>query len=243
MTDTLEESTNFLRAWRLYRKLTLEEVAHGAGTDKTQVQKLEKGTRRLTTEWLERVGKPLRASPQELMGPPPGSNASLTKTSQSEEKLVNELVRAEGVDSLPFLASWPQDVPILGTAVGGNGDGDFYLNGESGGHAYRPKVLAGVEKVFALYISNDSMTPVFRPGKLVYVSAARAPAIGDYVIVEMHAENGERNGPALLKELVRRTAKEIFLRQLNPLLDLKPIPVDRVKHLYRAYHPDELQGN
>jgi phage repressor protein C with HTH and peptisase S24 domain len=137
-------------------------------------------------------------------------------------------------------------VPIYGTAVGGDASGawgEFYFNGETAGYAPRVPALVGVTNAFAVYISNDSMSPVFRPGKRVYVDPNRPATPGDWVLVELHAENGDRNGPALIKKLKRRTAKELFLNQLNPekAQDIV-IPMSRVKHIYRALDPYEWLG-
>lgn len=172
-------------------------------------------------------------------------NQPLTGTTESggqEPFITNEVRRLEGVGGPPDTTQWPRDVEILGTAVGGDG-GEFYFNGDNAGWAKRPPVLFGVKQAFAIYLSNDSMRPVFKPGKVVYINPGRPAAPGDYVLVELHAESGDRNGPAFLKQLVRRTARELHLRQLNPPRDLPPIPMSRVKNIYRALEPDEWLGD
>ena len=62
---------NHLRAWRLYRDLTQDQLAALAGTSKPQISRLERSDRRLTTDWLQRLATPLKCSPAELLGPPP----------------------------------------------------------------------------------------------------------------------------------------------------------------------------
>jgi phage repressor protein C with HTH and peptisase S24 domain len=59
------------------------------------------------------------------------------------------------------------------------------------------------------------MWPRFRPGRSVAVSPRSPVAIGDDVLVRLHSDGGEGNR-ALLKELVRRTATFLELRQFNP---------------------------
>lgn len=56
------------------------------------------------------------------------------------------------------------------------------------------------------------MWPRFRPGRILIVSPAAPVAIGDDVVVRLSGEGGS----ALVKELVRRSASEIELRQFNP---------------------------
>lgn len=47
--------------------LTLDEVAARAGTSLQQVQRLEKGERRLTDDWMRRLGKALGVHPSALL--------------------------------------------------------------------------------------------------------------------------------------------------------------------------------
>jgi len=61
---------NYIREWRSLRKLSLEEVGEKIGADKTQVSRLERGERRLTQEWLEKLAKALTTTPAELLQPP-----------------------------------------------------------------------------------------------------------------------------------------------------------------------------
>lgn len=58
---------NRLREIRLERKLTLDQVAKAAGTTNQQVGMLERGERRLTVEWMERLAPVLRVQPAELL--------------------------------------------------------------------------------------------------------------------------------------------------------------------------------
>ncbi len=59
------------------------------------------------------------------------------------------------------------------------------------------------------------MWPRFRPGRNVAVSPRSPVAIGDDVLVRLHPRDG-RDDLVLVKELVRRTASFLELRQFNP---------------------------
>ena len=80
----------------------------------------------------------------------------------------------------------------------------------------RPASLAGDRVAYAVTVVGDSMWPRFRPGRRVAVSPHSAVAIGDDVLVRLRAKENEEGEFALLKELVRRTAAFIELRQFNP---------------------------
>lgn len=76
----------------------------------------------------------------------------------------------------------------------------------------RPASLSVDRDAYAFAVAGDSMWPRFRPGRILIVSPAAPVAIGDDVVVRLSGEGGS----ALVKELVRRSASEIELRQFNP---------------------------
>ena len=63
-------ATNYLREWRLHKKLTLEQIASACDSDKSAISRLENGSRRLTLEWMERLARALDVSPNDLLRPP-----------------------------------------------------------------------------------------------------------------------------------------------------------------------------
>jgi phage repressor protein C with HTH and peptisase S24 domain len=80
----------------------------------------------------------------------------------------------------------------------------------------RPASLAGDRDAYAVTVVGDSMWPRFRPGRRVAVSPRSPVAIGDDVLVKLRAKTRGPGEPALLKELVRQTARFVELRQFNP---------------------------
>jgi transcriptional regulator with XRE-family HTH domain len=92
---------NHLKAWRTYRGLTQAALAHAAGTDKSQISKLEHGQRGLGQDWLERLAKALRTTPAGLLSPP-GEAASPKGRTQ---------VLADGLaDQAPVYRHGPDEV-------------------------------------------------------------------------------------------------------------------------------------
>jgi len=81
----------------------------------------------------------------------------------------------------------------------------------------RPDSLAGDHDAYAATIVGDSMWPRFRPGRRIIVSPRAPVAIGDDVVVRLRGADGEPETVlSLIKELVRRTAGFIELRQFTP---------------------------
>lgn len=80
----------------------------------------------------------------------------------------------------------------------------------------RPESLAGDDSAYALTIVGDSMWPRFRPGRRVAVSPRAPVAIGDDVVVRLRGSREGESDLVLLKELVKRTADGLELRQFKP---------------------------
>lgn len=59
--------TNRLRELRKKAGLTLQEVAEGAGTSNPMIGMLERGERKLTVEWLERIAPVLGVKPSDIL--------------------------------------------------------------------------------------------------------------------------------------------------------------------------------
>lgn len=137
------------------------------------------------------------------------------------------------------MAGRVRDVEELGHAVGGS-EGDFSLNGEVIGRVPRPRALIGRD-IFAVRVRNDSMTPRFKEGELVYVDRHREPVAGEDAIIEMHPEEEHHAGPAFIKELVSKNMQTVVVMQHNPR---KNITFQRreVKRLYRVIPWNEVLG-
>jgi len=74
----------------------------------------------------------------------------------------------------------------------------------------RPDSLAADGDAYAVTVTGQAMWPRFRPGRRLLVSPAARPSAGDDVLVQLS------DGAALIKEMARRTAGIIELRQFNP---------------------------
>lgn len=103
-------------------------------------------------------------------------------------------------------------VPLIGLAEAGQG-GFFDDGGHPVGSGWDEVEVpggAGLESVYALEISGDSMLPAYRRGDTIIVAPGAAVRRGDRVVVKTV------DGEVMAKELGRRTAKSVELRSLNP---------------------------
>lgn len=79
----------------------------------------------------------------------------------------------------------------------------------------RPTSLASDAEAFAVTIVGDSMWPRFRPGSRIAVAPRSPVAIGDDVLVRLKSDGGHVAN-VLIKQLVKRSATGVELRQFNP---------------------------
>lgn len=137
-----------------------------------------------------------------------------------------------------------RDLPNLGTAVGGgSSDGDFRLNGEVTELVARPPALVGRKKAFCVTMQNNSMHPVYKEGRRVYVDPdGLRPVNGDDVLIEMYPDEDGEPGASYVKTLVARGPKEIAVTQYNPPPDSLRFDATRVKQILRVIPYDELLG-
>lgn len=148
-------------------------------------------------------------------------------------------VRASSVE-LPTRPDLGRDLPVMGTAVGGN-DGDFSLNGDTVDYVRRPPGLAAARNAFAVYVIGQSMVPRFDEGDLVFVHPGRPPVVGSDVLVELQGPDGS-HGPCFIKRLVKRTGSSIVLEQFNPPRRDITFRLEEVRALYRILTPADLFG-
>jgi phage repressor protein C with HTH and peptisase S24 domain len=119
-------------------------------------------------------------------------------------------------------------IPLLGLAQAGSGgffdDGGFPV-GSGWDEVNYPNVAD--EHAYALEISGDSMSPVYRDGDTIIVSPGAAVRRGDRVVVKT------TEGEVLAKELRRRTAKTVELKSLNREHEDRVLGVDQVSWIAR----------
>lgn len=164
---------------------------------------------------------------------------------------VRSEVRGAGIPPREINAAWAipkaKAVPVLGTAFGSDLediDGiettELMLS-EVLDYVPRPPSLANDETAYAVTTIGESMAPRFEPGELAFVSPKSPVNVGDDVLVQLKdpGENGDHNQAAervtlvLLKRLVRRSSKEIELRQFNPEKTFR-VPLARVQSMHRV---------
>lgn len=207
---------NKIRALRLARQWSQQQLADAARpkTTQPQIDRLERGQRKLTQEWMQRLGAALEVEPAALLPDQQLQSAlrPLPKGTVAPQKEVR-LESQRGHSTF----TGPRDLPILGYVKAG-GLGFFIGNGERQGVTVRPESLRDVATAYAVRVHDESMKPVVRPGNLLYVDPTRPVRPGDLVVIQLS------DGQAFIKHLVRRTEKAVICEQYNPAGELKYMP-------------------
>lgn len=113
---------------------------------------------------------------------------------------------------------FPRDLPVHGTVAASviNGKDTFEIE-QVIDYVRRPPSLAKVRDAYALFVTGESMVPMYRPGDLVMVHPYKPPAVGDTVIVQLRGDPPQ----GFIKVLVGRTPEYLLLQQLNPVATIK----------------------
>ncbi|WP_191970948.1 XRE family transcriptional regulator [Methylobacterium soli] len=237
-----------LRDAREKLKLSKAQLGRDLKISGAAISQWEAGETVPTTHNLLRVAKALRINLNEApfsqhlhdaTSFDEAAGASVRHGEQSEAASSN--VR-EDREAPPFatIQGFSRDVPILGTAVGGD-DADFHMNGKESDRAIRPPGLAMVRDLFALRVTNDSMYPAWKDGALFYVNPHRNPVIGDDVVIELHPTEPGEPGKAFMKRLKSRSPSKYVVEQFNPPKEIE-FKREDVRHVYRVTPWEEALG-
>jgi phage repressor protein C with HTH and peptisase S24 domain len=184
---------NRIRELRQARGWSLQQLADASGTSKSQIDKLEKGDRRLTVDWMVRLAKPLKCDPRDLMG-------ELANTVSRKFESVKFAGNVSGAAAL---------IPVRGAARGGAKQEMFLADGPID-HVPRPYYLAHVKDAYAIYVVGNSMVPMYRPRQLLFINPYKLPSPGNGVVIT------DKKGAVLIKEFVQQKTSGVVLREYQP---------------------------
>lgn len=171
------------------------------------------------------------------------------------ENAIERTISNEDAVAADTFRRLPKNLPIYGTALGA----DMEFGDESGvivkveqtevhmvapvDFMARPIGVTGRPDLYVLTVSGHSMEPRFDSGKRVLVDPKRSPGVGDDVIVQLRGPtfDGEEIRHVLIKQLVRRRAGVVVLRQFNPEAVFE-VPNEQVAAVHRVMSWDEALG-
>ncbi len=202
---------NRIREWRERRGFSMQGLADRASTGKSQIDKLERGDRRLTMDWMVRLSVALDCAPADLLPescvPSPNDR------------------RAEG-GRFAYPSPDRHDlVPVRSAARGGFAE-EMHLADGPIDYVPRPHYLAHAHDTYAIYVVGESMVPMYRPGQLLFVNPYKPPTPGRGVVITLV------DSAVIVKEYVRQTPAEVFLREYQPQVREFSIPRIRIQDMH-----------
>jgi len=135
--------------------LTLAQLAQHTGSTPQQIGRLEKGERRLTTDWMEKIAKALNVLPEDLMTPNHGERVIIPEIAMpiGNGKTDVQSPQSNVAETENILTEWALPKQLLANQVGSD------------------------STVRIIQVLGDSMTPEFNPGDRVMVNTAdRTPS-------------------------------------------------------------------
>ena len=203
------ELVNRIREWRNRRRMSLAELGEVVGLSRSEISKLESGSRRVRADHLVVLAKALKVAPEDLM----------------DKEAVRELIgdaepaRLPTV-SLPVLQARrqngtivvPQDVPGVSVEA--------------------PPPIANVPGAYAFYMPDTSMEPRVPVGALLYVNPMLPARAGDLVVLTA----GKRL-PVLASVERRSNALVAFVGNEAETIDLNDAAVIRAERVAGMWFP------
>jgi transcriptional regulator with XRE-family HTH domain len=141
---------------RKSKNLTLAQLAEKTASTAQQIGRLEKGERRLTTDWMEKIALALDVLPEDIMTPNHGERVMIPEIAmqagQETDKTTTQ-PRASVAENKNILTEWALPKQLLANQVGTD------------------------STVRIIQVMGDSMQPEFNPGDRVMVNTAdRTPS-------------------------------------------------------------------
>ncbi len=198
---------------RIQKNLSLQELALRVGTNKSQIDKLEKGERRLTVEWLVKLADALELSP-----------AMLLEFPLAEDAAPMHLADPAHSDYAPGPARSSNQLPIRGIY-------DFKQHIASHMHSVSgstpcPPGLYYVNDAYGVYMHNDSMYPRYQLGDILYVNPHKPLSRGCYVVICMQDNSG------CIARFESRDQQILVLTTLSPCRE-QHLPIAEIKSIHR----------
>lgn len=159
------ELTNRIREWRNRRRMSLAELGEIVGLSRSEISKLESGSRRVRADHLVVLAKALKVAPEDLM----------------DKDAVRELI-GDGPVSRPSPAS------LTVVQVRRHNGTILVLTDESSVSGDAPPQIANVPGAYAFYMPDTSMEPRIPVGALLYVNPMLPPRAGDLAVVTVEGD-------------------------------------------------------
>lgn len=88
----------YLREWRLAKGLTQPELAKRIGTVKSEISRLENGSRGMTLDWMSALSKAMNISAEDLLTLPPMGFGAVAPAPRSQPEKLGEFFKFSNIE-------------------------------------------------------------------------------------------------------------------------------------------------
>jgi len=194
------DTPNRIREWRSRRRMSLAELGETVGLSRSEISKLENGSRRVRADHLVALAKALKVPPEELMD------------KDTVRDMLGELpppVPAPG-PALPILQARRQDGRIV-----------IPVQEPTALSLPAPPQLANVPGAYAFYMPDTSFEPRVPVGALLFVNTILPPRAGDLAVITLD------QGAPFLASIERQDDKLLAFAGKTDAVDLAAKTVQR----------------
>lgn len=201
-----------IRKLRQEKGYSLQQVAELSGTTKSQIDKLEKGERRLTLEWLERLAKAYDTDVASLIQPQPA-------------KMLMEPGTGYGAPPTAYSQEVSDQLPVLGV-IHPLRPGLRFMD-TTNGFLPRPSFLLGAPGAFCVHMPDDSMAPKYAAGDVLFVNPGLPVRHNHHVLVVF------KDAEAVVRQFLGIAPQGVALRRYDHHEGLTHQATDSVRDIFR----------
>lgn len=125
-------------------------------------------------------------------------------------------------------------IPIRGRSMAGKEGALIFSSGDVVGRVDAPSDISVVPDAYAVYVTGDSMTPVYRPGHILIVNPYMPPNPHDDVVIQVTKDNGATI-EGYVKRFLSMDEKHVKVCQFNPEQTLR-FPRDQVVAIHTVIY-------
>jgi phage repressor protein C with HTH and peptisase S24 domain len=197
-----------LKKHRIVKGYSLQTLADKVGTTKSQIDKLEKGERRLTVDWLQRLANALGVEPAHLFHEDGGSPPPV----------------APALPSLPEAKPTVEPLLLYGRPRGlEDALHDMHV---ATGSMERPPWLQGASDAYAVYTIGEAMQPRYYAGEVLFVAPSLPVIPYCYVVIIGYDQR------AIVRQYIAKEGQKLVVQEHNPQKQSR-IALADVKHIHR----------
>jgi phage repressor protein C with HTH and peptisase S24 domain len=249
LSSELAPAVNRIQEWRDSRNWSQETLGEAIGVSAQFIGQLEAGKRQLTQKWMTALARALEIAPGELL---PGSARQGPGAHGRDDDARSAVIQDSGTMDLalgrpnaipaptPAKPDRANKVPVLGTAECGPSGLFEYNTGDPIDYRDRPPALLHRPKVYCLYVSGDSMSPIHEAGDLLFIDGGRMPFPGRDAVIQFNPEQDGDPLRSFIKRLVRVAPDFIEVKEWQPKERIFRLPRARIRSLHLVLKNTEM---